>query len=69
MIFMAGSKKRPFELDGAELDRLSKQERINTAKAIEEEVWSRPLQQISPSNAYSQVYDHTSYLQFLLSYL
>ncbi|CAO3572519.1 unnamed protein product [Mortierella alpina] len=36
-----GSKKRPFELDGAELDRLSKQERINVAKAIEEEAKSK----------------------------
>ncbi|KAF9959190.1 hypothetical protein BGZ72_010126 [Mortierella alpina] len=36
-----GSKKRPFELDGAELDRLSKQERINIAKAIEEEAKSK----------------------------
>ncbi|KAF9966241.1 hypothetical protein BGZ70_002898 [Mortierella alpina] len=36
-----GSKKRPFELDGAELDRLSKQERMNVAKAIEEEAKSK----------------------------
>ncbi|KAF9568094.1 hypothetical protein EC968_003114 [Mortierella alpina] len=36
-----GSKKRPFELDGAELERLSKQERINIAKAIEEEAKSK----------------------------
>lgn len=32
------SKKRPFELDTAEIERLSKQERVDVAKAIEEEV-------------------------------
>ncbi|KAF9938198.1 hypothetical protein BGZ67_000403 [Mortierella alpina] len=35
------SKKRPFELDGAELDRLSKEERVKIVKAIEEEAKSK----------------------------
>ncbi|KAF9163152.1 hypothetical protein BGX21_001519 [Mortierella sp. AD011] len=36
-----GQKKRPFELDTAELERMSKQERIDVAKAIEEEAKSK----------------------------
>jgi hypothetical protein len=33
-----GDKKRAFELDTEELERISKQERIDVAKAIEDEV-------------------------------
>ncbi|KAF9209484.1 hypothetical protein BGZ49_004075 [Haplosporangium sp. Z 27] len=34
-------KKRPFEIDTAELERMTKQERIDVAKAIEEEAKSK----------------------------
>ncbi|KAF9353862.1 hypothetical protein BGX26_008388 [Mortierella sp. AD094] len=38
---LQGQKKRPFELDTSELERMSKQERIDVAKAIEEEAKSK----------------------------
>ncbi|KAF9116929.1 hypothetical protein BGX27_008077 [Mortierella sp. AM989] len=41
-------KKRPFELDTAELERMSKQERIEVAKAIEDEP------SLTPSNKKSE---------------
>ncbi|KAK3811966.1 MAG: hypothetical protein J3Q66DRAFT_348993 [Benniella sp.] len=52
------SKKRPFELDTAEIERLSKQERVDVAKAIEEEARSKKpvlpsfwVPSLTPSNA------------------